>query len=193
LAQQGKFREAADSFRQALRIDPTLAIAHFRLGVVLLDLGELDDAETHLAEAVRLDPDDPKAHCSLAAALAQRGKLAQAVVQYRRALDEDPDSLMALLSLASTLATSDDPAVRDGEQAVALATRACKLTRFGHPEALHVLGAAYAEVGRFAEAISAAELALRAALAAGNERLAEAIREPLKLYQQGKPLRANSR
>ena len=191
LALQGKFQEAKGFFRIALRIDPSLSSAHFRLGVVLLDTGSLQEAIVHLAEAVRLDPDNKGAFCSLAVALYRAGKPEAAIEHFQRALQLDPDFLLALLQLASVRVASSDPALRDGEQAVVLATRACELTRYGHPEALHCLAAAYAEVGQFSSAVSTVQLAIRTARAGGNEDLAEAMRKSLELYMQHKPLRAD--
>ena len=42
---------------QALWLNPNLAKAHFRMGVLLLDAGKVDDAYPHLVTAVRLMPD----------------------------------------------------------------------------------------------------------------------------------------
>ena len=60
-------------------------------------------------------------------------------------------------------ATSEDHSLRDSKQALQLATTACDLTGHEHPEALYVLRAACADVGRFPEAVFAAELGIRAA------------------------------
>ena len=75
------------------------------------------------------------------------------------------------------------------EQAIELATTACDLTGHEHPEVLYVLRAACADVGRFPEAVLAAELGIRAARAGGDEDLAESIRQPLEFYKQHKPFR----
>lgn len=184
LARQHQFAEAAECFRQALRIDPSFAVAHFRLGVVLLDLGRLEEAEHHLAEAARLEPRDAKALCSLGAVLLQQGKPRQAAAQYRRALEIDPRLLVALSDLAGILATSTDPALRDGKEALELATRACQLTRYRDPAALLVLSEAYAEVGRFGDATDAAEQVLQMGRAAGDQNLIQSAQARLERYQQ---------
>ena len=48
---------------------------------------------------------------------------------------------------------------------------------------------AYAEAGQFAKAVETAEKAVRLALAAGQQVLAEDIRNRLKLYQAKRPYR----
>ena len=54
------------------------------------------------------------------------------------------------------------------------------------------LAAAYAEAGRFPNAVTTAERALQLATDQGNTALAEAIRAQITLYQSGFPYRYNS-
>jgi tetratricopeptide (TPR) repeat protein len=185
LAQQRKFQAAVASFREALRLDPNLAVAHFRLGVVLMDLGQPDEARKHLLEAVRLDPLDARASYSLGVAFASLGKPSDAATHLRRAVELEPDFVFALVRLASILATSSDPAIRNAEEAVRLATRACKLTQYEGPTELATLSEAYAAAGRVREAVATAERALEAARKTGDGNLAEAIRQRIDLYQRG--------
>ena len=51
------------------------------------------------------------------------------------------------------------------------------------------LAAAYAESGRFGEAIETAEKALKLALATNQQQLADEIKEHLALYKAGQPYR----
>ncbi len=193
LWRQNKLSEAEESFREALRVNPNFALAHLHLGTLLLNLGRLDQAKEHLAEAVRLDPRDPFAHFNLGAAYGRRQEPREAVVHFNRAIEQDPDFFPALVNLALIRAASKDDSLRNGEQAVEMATRACDLTRHQHPEALHALAAAYAEVGRFPAAVSTAEQAVRLARSGGNEALAQTIQKPLELYKRHQPYRSDSR
>ena len=54
---------------------------------------------------------------------------------------------------------------------------------------LRTLAAAYAEGGRFAEAVTAAQRALQLADAQSNAALADTLRSQIKLYQAGSPFR----
>jgi tetratricopeptide (TPR) repeat protein len=47
-------------------LDAENALAHFNLGSVLEEVGEVEAARQHLRQAVRLDPDYPDAHYNLA-------------------------------------------------------------------------------------------------------------------------------
>jgi hypothetical protein len=49
------------------------------------------------------------------------------------------------------------------------------------------LAAAYAEAGRFPEAVATAEKAEQLAITAGSRKLAEKSRQLLELYRAGKP------
>ena len=60
------------------------------------------------------------------------------------------------------------------------------------PEILDTLAAAYAEAGRFAEAVSTAQRALELAESQERARLAEQIGARLALYQAGQPYREGS-
>ena len=193
LRQQDKLEEAAECFREALRADAEYSPAHLHLGALLLAVGEFEEATTRLSEAVRLEPNDPYASFNLAMAFTRTGQPDRAADQLGRTLEESPDFLPALVSLALVRATSPDDSLRDGREAVELATRACALTRNEHPEALHALAAAYAEAGRFPEAIATAETAVRLARAVGNEGLAAALERPIESYRRGRPLRSGSR
>jgi capsule polysaccharide export protein KpsE/RkpR len=79
--------------------------------------------------------------------------------------------------------------VRNGQQAVELAQRANQLAGDGHLALLGTLAAAYAEAGRFPEAVSTAQGALQMALTQTNTARADALRSQLKLYQAGSPFR----
>ena len=85
------------------------------------------------------------------------------------------------------LATSPDAAIRNGAEAVTLARRAFRLTRGREPAVFGTLAAAYAEAGRFAEAVDAAERAIALASARGNTTLVDTLRARIKLYRAGSP------
>ena len=75
--------------------------------------------------------------------------------------------------------------MRDGEEAIRLASAACEATRYGDARYLDTLGAAYAEAGRFEEAVRTARRG--ADRVSGNILLAGEIRKRIDLYSRGKP------
>jgi peptidoglycan/LPS O-acetylase OafA/YrhL len=90
---------------------------------------------------------------------------------------------------AWTLATSPDAAKRNGALAVKLAEDACLQTQYRQPVAVGTLAAAYAEAGRFDEAIGAAQAACAMASQAGDRKLLQKYQTTLASYQQHKPYR----
>jgi hypothetical protein len=82
------------------------------------------------------------------------------------------------------LATSSDPSLRNGSEAVRLAERADSASSRSekHPSVLRILAAAYAEAGQFAEAKETAQRALEGANVQGNITLAEELQGELALY-----------
>ncbi|HOW97522.1 MAG TPA: hypothetical protein P5567_04390 [Kiritimatiellia bacterium] len=123
-----------------------------------------------------------------AAELAQ-SRFAEAVADWRIALAARPDSAEILNNLAWILATCRDPALRDGAEAILLAERACALATPDEAGFRDTLAAAYAEAGRFDEAIRAAELARDIARHAGDEALAARTEQRLVGYRRGRPWR----
>ena len=183
------YQKAVMHCRKALEIDAEYATAHGVLGNLLLNLGRPEEAKEHLAEAVRLDRADAIASSMLADVLLEEGKHQQAAELYGRSLKEQPNVCETLLGLATIRAASSDPTLRDGDQAVELAVRACELTGYLEPWPLDVLGMAYAETGRFRDAVSSAQRAVRIARAAGNNDLADAIEQRIRLYEWQKAFR----
>ena len=86
-------------------------------------------------------------------------------------------------NLAWSLATNPDAAQRNGALAVKLAEQACAETGYQKPVLVGTLAAAYAEAGRFDDAVATAEKAMEMASQAGNQALFERNRQLLALYQ----------
>ena len=82
----------------------------------------------------------------------------EAIAQYQKALQIKPDS-RALNNLAWLLATCPDARLRDGVQAVKYAEQACELTHYG-VTLVGTLAAAYAEAGRYDDAMAARKSSL---------------------------------
>jgi tetratricopeptide (TPR) repeat protein len=111
------------------------------------------------------------------------GQFQDAVGHYHEALRLNPDSTGALNNLAWLLATCSDASVRNGARAVQLAERACQLTDYRQTLFVGTLAAAYAEAGRFDDAIATAEKAVRLAEQNHELELLQKNRELLELYR----------
>jgi hypothetical protein len=120
----------------------------------------------------------------LASAGTQRGTAAATIDRCRKLLAEKPDSPVALNNLACLLATAPDAALRNGPEAVRLAEKACAITAFKNPRVMCTLAAAYAEAGRFDEAVATAEKGCSLASDQGDRALLEENRQLLDLFRR---------
>jgi Flp pilus assembly protein TadD len=187
LLQKGNGDEAITHYQKALQIKSDYAEAHNNLGNVLLQRGNVDEAITHYQKALQIKSDYAKAHNNLGNALLQKGNLDEAIAHFQTALQIKPDYAEALNNLAWLLATRSPASLRNRGKALELAQRANQLAGNGNPVVLGTLAAAYADAGRFPEAVETAQRALQLAEAQSSTSLAEAIRSQLELYQAGMP------
>jgi tetratricopeptide (TPR) repeat protein len=189
LLEQGELAGAEKEFAEAAGINPRYADAQYNWGTALAMQGKLDEAINHFRAALDLKPRSEDAHFLLGCALGMKGRVPEAIEEYRTSLALKPNQLGTLNNLVWILATNPDPQFRDGNEAVKLGERLCDLTKFKQPMFVGTLAAAYAEAGRFGDAIKASENAKSLAAAAGNKELVEKNMQLLELYRTGKPYR----
>jgi hypothetical protein len=127
-----------------------------------------------------------EAELDLAKASIDNQQPAEAINHYQRVLAVATNSVAALSSLSWLRATASDPRLRDGGEAVRLAERACQLTQSKEASLVGILAAAYAEAGRFDEAVATAQKAHVLAQAAGQKDVATRTEQLLKLYKSGR-------
>jgi tetratricopeptide (TPR) repeat protein len=187
LLQEDSVDEAITHFQQALQIKRDYAEAHNNLGNALLQKGNVGEAIAHFQRALQIKPDNAEAHYNLGNALFQKGNVDEAIAHYQQALQSRPDYAKALNNLAWVLAACPQASLRNGNKAVELAQRANQLAGNGNPAFLDTLAIAYAEAGRFPEAVETAQRSLQLAETQSNTALADAIRSQMKLYQAGVP------
>jgi hypothetical protein len=92
--------------------------------------------------------------------------------------------------MAWVLSTAPDASIRDGSKAVEFAQQAMERSGGNDPKFLRTLAAAYAESGRFYEAITTAEQAMMTATVQGKGGLAHVLHADIELYRTNVPLRA---
>jgi tetratricopeptide (TPR) repeat protein len=185
LTLEKKYADAETQYAAILKTQPHNGEALMAYADLLKVEGRNAEALNHLESAIIFEPDF-ETYMDVASLEYATGNSSQAVRHYRRAIGFKQD-VNALNNLAWILATCPDDSVRDGKEAVADAERACQLTSYKQPAMAGTLAAAYAEAGRFPEAIAMAELAIRLSNQAGNASFAEANRQLLQLYRAGQP------
>ena len=187
LSKQGRTDEAIEQFQKALEVAPDNAKVRFNLANILTAKGRWDEAIEQYQQALKQMPDSIHAHYQLGLALQSRGRFAAAIAQFQKVLELDPKHVTAQNNLAWMLATCPENSLRDGKKAVELAQQAVQLSGGNAPEILDTLAAAYAEAGRFPEAIETGRRALDLSAAQNKKPLAEVIQNQLKLYEANSP------
>ena len=100
---QGRPDEAAEHFREALRINPDYYQSYNNLGAYLAGQNRLDEAAVEYCKALDIKPDFMKAHNNFGNTLSRMGKHGEAEKHLREALRLDPDYSKAHNNLAIAL------------------------------------------------------------------------------------------
>jgi tetratricopeptide (TPR) repeat protein len=154
--QQGVMRyhykdlQAAEfAFRQALRRDPNLAIAHNYLGNIMLQQNCLDIAVQEYTDAIRINPNLSEAYYNLGLTFHRQGKIEAAITAYRQALLLDPTMVKGQYNLGLALYEKGqkNEAISAYQQAINLDS--------GNANAYFNLAIALQDEGRNTEAIAA--------------------------------------
>jgi tetratricopeptide (TPR) repeat protein len=189
LARKGELDDAIEHLHAAVELQPGYADAHYNLAVALLQKGKTNEALEEYRKTLAIRPTDAEAHTSLGNALAQEGQIPEAMEHYETALQLAPETTLARNNLAWILSASPDAAVRNGGRAVELAQQAVEFSGGSNPLFLRTLAAAYAESGRFAEAVDTMERALRLSEAQNDRTEARQLQDEAERFRSKIPLR----
>ncbi len=149
------FHNQETLFRDNLVHNPLAWVAHYNLGLALVNAGRTPEAAAHFQEALRLLPDYPEAHNNLGLILANAGRIQEAIGHYEQALRTIPDYPEAHNNLGFALADAGRI-----QEAIAHFQEALRLQP-DYPEADYNLGLTLANAGRIPEAITHFQEALR--------------------------------
>jgi tetratricopeptide (TPR) repeat protein len=188
-SRMGNDGDAISYYKKGLQIKPDNAKAHNNLGSLYIRMGNIKDAVYHYHEALRIDPFHAGSYYNLGKIFNNQGKITDAILNYRNALHLKPNMTQALYNLSWIFATHENDKIRNGEEAVKLAEKLCKITQYKQSLALDALAAAYAETGRFDAAVSTAQKGHKLALLYGPKELVLGLKKRLRLYKVGRPYR----
>ena len=190
LGEAGRTEEAMREFQIALQLAPDSAATHANFANLLAKQHARDEAMAQYSEALRLNPGFVEAHYHIASLLLQEGRTEEAAAHDIAALQVKPDYVPAMVSLAWIYATDrGKAATQNAAEAVRLAEQACRISGCKESGELDTLAAAYANTGRFEEAVKTGEEAFSIAKAAGENGFADSVRARIDLYKKGSPFR----
>ncbi len=81
--ESGKYKDAIDAYKRAIKVDPDYTYAHLNLGVAYLKSHMQKNAIEALRRLIRIDPDNPDAHLNLSLAYLLLNDRGSAIEQYK--------------------------------------------------------------------------------------------------------------
>jgi tetratricopeptide (TPR) repeat protein len=114
LINAGDLNGAAEHYRQALRIDPSLPGAHFELGEAVIEAAPQDSAaqaegRKQLETALRIDGESARIECELGRVVDLQGQSDLALAHYERAYALNPKEVEAQMGISRILMKQDKP------------------------------------------------------------------------------------
>ncbi len=88
---QGRTRQAEALYRQALKLEPSLAAASTNLGNLLYRQGDIDGARCAYEQAIEYESDQPEARFNLANLHAHQGEVDVAIAELKRVVQLVPN------------------------------------------------------------------------------------------------------
>ncbi len=157
-------------------------------GTIYLMRSDLDHAIRDFDQAIIENSKNAGALINRALAYNGRRDWAHSIPDFEKGIALNPPGVeLALNSLAWLRATNPDRSLRDGREAVELATKACELTQWRNAGYIDTLAAAHAEMGDFDKAIETQRQAV--ALLSVDARIRAELESRVELYRQRKPHR----
>jgi len=190
-SKQGAFDKAISDFSKAINICPTNAIAIYNRAVAYAQKHSFEKAFTDFAEALKMSPNSSKVLAGRGGLYIKVGEWEKAIKDLTAAISYEPGDAEAYNSLGWLLATCPDPSVRNGSEAVKLASKACELSHWQKWYCVGTLAAAYAASNNFEQADKYQQQALTMEGATTVEMQDE--RKRLLLYQEHKSIMTNRR
>lgn len=189
LERNGDTNAALSEYQVAQQLDPKAVAPHNNLGTFLVEMGRFDEAMKQYDQAAQLDPNDAHAFYLRGKLLLREGHDSEAIPQFQKAAEFAPDNFQMLAYIARVLASDANAQIRNGNTAYLLASKANVLTDGFQPAMLDTLAMAYAELGRFDDALQAEQDAVTLASKYSLRDDVNAMNERLQLYKNREPYR----
>jgi len=180
LLEQFKHKEAAEAFRNALKINPKLNLAHINLSIALFNVPDLPAAQREAQAAAGLAPEAPQPYYILGLIAKLQSRADEALIAFQRVLKIDPTDVGTNINLGQiysqqrkypeAIAAFRQALAAEPYNATALYSLGQALMRAGQREegqnvterfkqlrergSATTLGNNYLEQGRYAEAVA---------------------------------------
>lgn len=188
-AESGDFAGAIQPLLRAKELSAGQADVDYLVAFCQIRIGERVAGIQGLKALLTRTPGNESARQLLVEATRAGGDIAGALAALKGGLEQDPEHMGMGFVYAWMLATTRADELRDGDEAVRVATGLCERTDYSQAEIVDVLAAALAEAGRFDEASQRAAQALELLPADADDMLRAAIEARVQDFAAGKPYR----
>jgi tetratricopeptide (TPR) repeat protein len=189
MADCGEYEDCVNALDKALAEHPDDADVLSNRAKALSAQGKWKEAADDYRRSAQISPGSPSYQFYLAHALGKIGQTEESRQIYASAVKRWPQWPLKVASRAWWMSTSPNPGDRANFWPVCLAEQACEATGGNLPQFLDALAAAYAESGRFEEAIETVRRAIQQADHVKNSAYSKVLRERLELYENNQPYR----
>ena len=184
---KGEYDRAIQDFTKAIQINPKDAEAYNNRGFAYEKKGEYDRAIQDFDKAIQINPKHARAYNNRGFAYEKNGEYDKAIQDYDKAIQINPKDARVYNHIAWLYSTCPEPNYRNGTKAVELAEKAISIEGQSC-NVVDTLAAAYAEKGRFGDAVRTQKKTIKLAREEDNKNIAE-YEKRLRSYEQGKPWR----
>ncbi|MGH9856911.1 MAG: tetratricopeptide repeat protein, partial [Acidobacteriota bacterium] len=182
-----RYDDAAKYHQQALALQPKSGSMLNNMASVYYEKGNLPKALEYMERAIQSEPTFAYSYHHLGQMHLRSGNRKAAIAAYQSGHERLPQNGQIATQLAWLLATTPDPSLRDGKEAVRLAEAVSKSTPVPDPQTLIALAAAYAETGEFDRAVTTASTARELLGNSGKNPIVQQLDSHIASYQQKKP------
>jgi tetratricopeptide (TPR) repeat protein len=185
LAQRERYGPCIEACKRTLELNPDHGAARRTKSQAEALLKQRHDETEECKAALRGDPGSEELRLRLSRLLGTVGAESERYAVLREGLTHSPESAALAEAAARLLATSWDPGVRDGPEAVRLARIAYGVGPPNDPQRLRTLALALAEAGHFDEALETGRKARSLFARAGDQHATHDMDRLLRRFNNG--------
>lgn len=189
LTRQSHPQEALEQYAKAAELAPKDPRVPFMVGGIHFAAGKLDDAKKSWTAALEMAPAFEDAYIRLAEIASKQKDYPEYIRILKAGLESIPESALLANGLAWVYATNPEEKFRNGPEAVKLGESAVRATGNRMHQLIDTLACAYAEVGKFDEAVKRIDEAAALATDSTQKAYLDQYRLRQKLFRAKKPFR----
>jgi len=185
---KGIYDKAIMDYNKAIEINSKYDLIYYNRGVAYGRKGEYDKAISDFTQAIQINPKYDHAYDNRGVSYEKKGIYDKAFDDYNKVIEINSKNDLVYSNISWLLATCPDEKYRNGEKAIEFAQIALEL-KLDNYQILDTLAAAYAEVGKFEDAVKTQQKAIEMLNEKEKDKYLSEYTEHLNFYKANKPWR----